>query len=243
MGRLAQLGEHQLDKLGVTGSSPVPPTSRKPAPGAGFRVTGLAGVRRGCSLRGCGGEVRRVWIRPVDQTSLLIPSEGDDPPSWHPRSSPGGSCRSRGVRRGSRSFGRWRGTNRFAGHAAGAGAGCPRGLDSQAPRVRVLSSAAQPRETRAFPLRSPPLLREPPLYQAVPRARRSDGDPSGDLGAAGWTAGEVENGPCVQSGSGSRSGGSEDLRRHVQFRHPPQATDQRVGVASTSVASLSLLEP
>ena len=33
-GRLAQLGEHQLDKLGVTGSSPVPPTSRKPrAPG------------------------------------------------------------------------------------------------------------------------------------------------------------------------------------------------------------------
>src|SRR5262245_60044218 len=29
-GRLAQLGEHQLDKLGVTGSSPVPPTSQKP---------------------------------------------------------------------------------------------------------------------------------------------------------------------------------------------------------------------
>jgi hypothetical protein len=27
-GRLAQLGEHQLDKLGVTGSSPVPPTLR-----------------------------------------------------------------------------------------------------------------------------------------------------------------------------------------------------------------------
>ncbi len=27
-GRLAQLGEHQLDKLGVTGSSPVPPTSK-----------------------------------------------------------------------------------------------------------------------------------------------------------------------------------------------------------------------
>jgi hypothetical protein len=26
LGRLAQLGEHQLDKLGVTGSSPVPPT-------------------------------------------------------------------------------------------------------------------------------------------------------------------------------------------------------------------------
>ena len=30
-GRLAQLGEHQLDKLGVTGSSPVPPTSEAPA--------------------------------------------------------------------------------------------------------------------------------------------------------------------------------------------------------------------
>jgi hypothetical protein len=30
-GRLAQLGEHQLDKLGVTGSSPVPPTRGRPA--------------------------------------------------------------------------------------------------------------------------------------------------------------------------------------------------------------------
>ena len=27
-GRLAQLGEHQLDKLGVTGSSPVPPIEK-----------------------------------------------------------------------------------------------------------------------------------------------------------------------------------------------------------------------
>jgi hypothetical protein len=35
-GRLAQLGEHQLDKLGVTGSSPVPPTSRKPRHGGVF---------------------------------------------------------------------------------------------------------------------------------------------------------------------------------------------------------------
>ena len=34
-GRLAQLGEHQLDKLGVTGSSPVPPT-RKPPLARGF---------------------------------------------------------------------------------------------------------------------------------------------------------------------------------------------------------------
>src|ERR1700722_14092360 len=32
-GRLAQLGEHQLDKLGVTGSSPVPPIE-KPRSGA-----------------------------------------------------------------------------------------------------------------------------------------------------------------------------------------------------------------
>jgi hypothetical protein len=35
MGRLAQLGEHQLDKLGVTGSSPVPPIdnpSKRPHP-------------------------------------------------------------------------------------------------------------------------------------------------------------------------------------------------------------------
>ena len=30
-GRLAQLGEHQLDKLGVTGSSPVAPTHEAPA--------------------------------------------------------------------------------------------------------------------------------------------------------------------------------------------------------------------
>ena len=34
-GRLAQLGEHQLDKLGVTGSSPVPPIHGSPAK-AGF---------------------------------------------------------------------------------------------------------------------------------------------------------------------------------------------------------------
>src|SRR4051795_2283784 len=50
-GRLAQLGEHQLDKLGVTGSSPVPPTSERPAQAGLLRtpeaaqsvwVTGLA---------------------------------------------------------------------------------------------------------------------------------------------------------------------------------------------------------
>src|SRR3954453_5217884 len=38
-GRLAQLGEHQLDKLGVTGSSPVPPT-QKPAGNGGVCVGG-----------------------------------------------------------------------------------------------------------------------------------------------------------------------------------------------------------
>ncbi len=36
LGRLAQLGEHQLDKLGVTGSSPVPPITETPAQ-RGFR--------------------------------------------------------------------------------------------------------------------------------------------------------------------------------------------------------------
>jgi hypothetical protein len=40
-GRLAQLGEHQLDKLGVTGSSPVPPTSRKPRYSGVFSFKGL----------------------------------------------------------------------------------------------------------------------------------------------------------------------------------------------------------
>ncbi len=40
-GRLAQLGEHQLDKLGVTGSSPVPPTSEAPA-NRGFSFSGEA---------------------------------------------------------------------------------------------------------------------------------------------------------------------------------------------------------
>ena len=44
-GRLAQLGEHQLDKLGVTGSSPVPPMKKGPGNGA-FLVEGQAGIRR-----------------------------------------------------------------------------------------------------------------------------------------------------------------------------------------------------
>ena len=39
LGRLAQLGEHQLDKLGVTGSSPVPPIGKGPGNGA-FLVLG-----------------------------------------------------------------------------------------------------------------------------------------------------------------------------------------------------------
>jgi hypothetical protein len=46
-GRLAQLGEHQLDKLGVTGSSPVPPIEK--ALDKGFFV-----ARAGDDWRGCG---------------------------------------------------------------------------------------------------------------------------------------------------------------------------------------------
>ena len=48
-GRLAQLGEHQLDKLGVTGSSPVPPTIGKPRLGGVFRCADEGrGSRCGC---------------------------------------------------------------------------------------------------------------------------------------------------------------------------------------------------
>ena len=47
-GRLAQLGEHQLDKLGVTGSSPVPPMER-PAGDGGFFLGGRT-ARRGVQL-------------------------------------------------------------------------------------------------------------------------------------------------------------------------------------------------
>ena len=43
-GRLAQLGEHQLDKLGVTGSSPVAPTTKSPA-NAGLLFTGVVTPR------------------------------------------------------------------------------------------------------------------------------------------------------------------------------------------------------
>ena len=72
-GRLAQLGEHQLDKLGVTGSSPVPPTSRKPARGAGFRFSGPSasdnGVGPAWPLFGHFGSVRRP-LGVVSPTSL-----------------------------------------------------------------------------------------------------------------------------------------------------------------------------
>src|SRR4051812_24293142 len=44
-GRLAQLGEHQLDKLGVTGSSPVPPIIQKPCKSGAFVF--LAKLERG----------------------------------------------------------------------------------------------------------------------------------------------------------------------------------------------------
>ena len=48
-GRLAQLGEHQLDKLGVTGSSPVPPTIRKPRSGGVFYAPSVSSVRGSCT--------------------------------------------------------------------------------------------------------------------------------------------------------------------------------------------------
>lgn len=42
LGRLAQLGEHQLDKLGVTGSSPVPPTAKGPQSGPFLSVCSIS---------------------------------------------------------------------------------------------------------------------------------------------------------------------------------------------------------
>ena len=45
-GRLAQLGEHQLDKLGVTGSSPVPPILTRPVERIWLSYAGQA--CRGC---------------------------------------------------------------------------------------------------------------------------------------------------------------------------------------------------
>ena len=50
-GRLAQLGEHQLDKLGVTGSSPVPPTL-EPAGNSGFFLSRGSQSRRHHRPRG-----------------------------------------------------------------------------------------------------------------------------------------------------------------------------------------------
>ncbi len=44
LGRLAQLGEHQLDKLGVTGSSPVPPIEKALHKGFFVARTGDNGV-------------------------------------------------------------------------------------------------------------------------------------------------------------------------------------------------------
>src|SRR5262249_884461 len=46
-GRLAQLGEHQLDKLGVTGSSPVPPIQEGPAKRA-FLLSGSETLQMAC---------------------------------------------------------------------------------------------------------------------------------------------------------------------------------------------------
>jgi len=48
------LGEHQLDKLGVTGSSPVPPTIESPAP-AGFSI--VVAVQSGIHRRAIGNSI------------------------------------------------------------------------------------------------------------------------------------------------------------------------------------------
>jgi hypothetical protein len=92
-----------------------------------------------------------------------IPSVEDDAPGWHPHGSRGGSCRSRGVRRKSRSFGRRCQTNATAAlvgwragsvedHPPRAGAGCIWDLDDEAPPVHLLSGAPQLHEIRAVPL-------------------------------------------------------------------------------------------
>jgi hypothetical protein len=59
-GRLAQLGEHQLDKLGVTGSSPVAPTRKH----AGLQNQGLSGgplswLPQDSPRVGCSGRSKR----------------------------------------------------------------------------------------------------------------------------------------------------------------------------------------
>jgi hypothetical protein len=51
------LGEHQLDKLGVTGSSPVPPTSQKPR----YLPRGF-----------CLGHARTVFRRALKHENLLV---------------------------------------------------------------------------------------------------------------------------------------------------------------------------
>ena len=69
-GRLAQLGEHQLDKLGVTGSSPVPPTRRSPATAGLFsfkvpaRVEFRIGYVNEMATAGLAAWLLRVVLRP-----------------------------------------------------------------------------------------------------------------------------------------------------------------------------------
>jgi hypothetical protein len=74
-GRLAQLGEHQLDKLGVTGSSPVPPTTKTPA-NRGFWFFSEKALRGSCAQNGRSGARRRrrsfgtrFRCRPKDESS------------------------------------------------------------------------------------------------------------------------------------------------------------------------------
>jgi hypothetical protein len=69
-GRLAQLGEHQLDKLGVTGSSPVPPT---PGTTLGERVSGAeAATRRPRSVHAW--RLRDGWVRLADGRTKFLSS-------------------------------------------------------------------------------------------------------------------------------------------------------------------------
>src|SRR5262245_22761633 len=56
--RLAQLGERQLDKLEVTGSSPVPPISRRPRSHAGSPQA----VARSFFVAGAGTTTLPIWL-------------------------------------------------------------------------------------------------------------------------------------------------------------------------------------
>src|SRR5581483_9032223 len=68
-GRLAQLGEQQLDKLGVTGSSPVPPT-RKSSAKPSFLFSPTVACRRNCFI------LERLWKGPTPFSEYWLPKPG-----------------------------------------------------------------------------------------------------------------------------------------------------------------------